>query len=140
MALTDDVPVKITSPDYRPAGQGALEQWLAKEAEALETNEDSKHEPVKLHDDPPAHKGPPTGKPEPFHQNEATYAESKEDRQEVTRQAFNNYDEAERHLQELLGANLDHAKSGDFTSHGVLLQSKTMEGSTLDEMVRKLFP
>lgn len=157
MALSDDPPIKITAPEYRPVGQGALETWLRKEAEEargrgkLENNEDGQLEASELFDDPDGRRDGANidgrwgeqphmanGRQEPFHQNNATYSESKRDRQSLVERAFGRFNEAQRSEQALLSANFDHARAGDFTAHSVLLQSKTKEGSakSLSERVR----
>ena len=154
---TDDHPIRITAPEYKPNGQGLLEQWLAKEAEGGIKPEDNEQVSTvnysDLYDDPKGRKdgsnvdgnwgeGPhmAAGKQEPFHQNNSTYTASQKERQDITSRAFQTKAVAERADQALLSANLEHARTGDFTTHSVLLQSKTKEGAapSLSERVRSL--
>lgn len=162
MARTDDVPIRITAPEYKPSGQGDLETWLGKEAadaqEArgrgkIEDNEqastvnygDIYETPEGRRDganvegnwgEPPHMAG---GRQEPFHQNDATYAVSKDVREGVVRRAFDTFPAAQQQAHAALAQNLDHARTGDFTTHSVILQSKTKEGSaSLADRVRAL--
>jgi hypothetical protein len=158
MARTDDVPIRITASDYRTAADSELAQWLAKEAaggggEVPETNEATGTAAYSdLYDDPKGRKDvtnvdghwgkkpqQTTGK-DPFHQNRGTYVASQEERHVVTGRALDSLPAAEANAQAILDANFDHARSGEFTAHSLLLQGKTKEGSVLglSERVRRI--
>lgn len=157
MALTDDHPIKVTSPEYKPVGQGDLESWLGKEAEKKEeagrlaTNaDDSNVNYSDLYDNPPGRtdggngnsswgEGPnkTNGKQDPFHNNAATFAAANKERRDVVARALDTFPEASSAAQALLSKNLSHAASGDYTTHSVLLHDKAKHAS-LVERVRKL--
>lgn len=155
MALTDDTPIRITAPEYRPSGKGDLEQWLAKEAEGgikPEDNEDkSTTDYQELYERPEGRKdgsnvdgrwgeGPhmANGRQEPFHQNDGTYRRSQTERHEVASQAFATLPAAESADRALLSANFANARSGNFTAHSLLLQGKTKEGASLAERANEI--
>jgi hypothetical protein len=157
MARTDDVPIRITASNYTTAENSELSQWLAKEAagggEVPESNESTSTASYSdLYDDPKGRKdvtnvdGRWGKKPQqttgadPFHQNQGTYVASQEERHTVTGRALDSLPAAESNAQAVLSANFDHAKSGDFTAHSLLLQSKTKEGAagSLSERVRRV--
>lgn len=151
---SDDCPVQITDPAYRPSGQGQLEQWLAKEAEGGIKPEDNDATSTTnysdLYDSPKGREGGSStnahwgeephkdrGKQSPFDQNDATYAASRRESREVSGRAFQTLPAASSADQKLLAQNLEHARTGNFTTHSVLLQPKTKEGSaSLSERVR----
>lgn len=159
---SDDAPVKITFRDYQPRGESDLELWLRKEAAV---GSDSKSDKTKLDDneadttvrtvdmyDPPegrdgtsnyAKSGEPPnmldeGRHDPFHNHDATYDSSVEVRQGVLERLFDSTPAARKADQELLSQNFEHARTGDFTAHSALLQSKTKEGSALPHVARRL--
>src|SRR5665213_723542 len=110
MARSDDHPIKVTSPEYRPAGQGEFEQWLGKEAELAKVAADTKPKDnedqsttdyADLYDNPPGRtdggnlnstwgEGPnkDKGKQSPFHNNDATFLRANEERRQVTGRAL----------------------------------------------------
>lgn len=159
MALSDDHPIKVISPEYKPAGQGDLESWLGKEAELrskeaagqLETNaDDSTARYGDLYDNPPgrvdggnhksswgegAHKE--KGKQVPFHNNDATYRAANKERRDIVARALDTFPAASAVDQALLAKNLEHAASGDYTTHSVLLQDGAKHAS-LEGRVKKL--
>lgn len=153
---TDDVPIQITDPVYRPIGQGQLETWLNKEAEGggvqPENNESvgtSAYDD--LYNDPPGRKDVSNvdgnwGKREPTHNgnhidpqhnNQGTYTAAQQERHAVTGRALDSLPLAERNARELLAKNLEHAASGNFTTHSVTVQGSSKE-SSVSERVRKL--
>ena len=160
MSLSDDHPIKITSPDYRPSGQGELEQWLGREMDAklastpkLEDNEDTSTANYSdLYDNPSGRKDGSNvdgvwgkkphevnGKQDPAHNNNATFAAANKERQEVTSRAFDTFPAASAVEKALLAKNLDHAASGDFTSHSLLLQPGTKQASaSLSDRVKSI--
>lgn len=127
MALTDDHPIRITAPEYKPAGQGELESWLNKEAEKkneagqLETDIDTStdrynslyNEPAKLDVERKADS-----------LNKATIEAADKARHDVAAQAFGTFAGASAVDKALLAKNLSHAASGDYESHSVLLHKK----------------
>lgn len=137
MALSDDYPIQITSPDYTTARNSELAQWLAKEAEGgvqPETNEDK----------PTVEYGELRDRPQGAIPKQPTSVEklmtdqhnrAQKDRRDVAGRAYATTPAAERADQALLAANFVHAASGKFNAHSVLLQSKTKEASprTLSE-------
>jgi hypothetical protein len=153
MALTDDHPIKVVSPEYKPAGQGDLESWLGKEAEKkneagrLETNADESTVYYSdLYDNPAGRKdggnndsrwgeGPnkEKGKQAPFHNNAATTTAADKERHEVASRAFATLPAASAVAKALLAKNLAHAASGDYESHSVMLH-KTKQASLLDRV------
>lgn len=159
MKNTDDVPLRIGFTNYRPDGQGELETWLAKEAEGgtqTETNENAGTAAYSdLYTDPPGRKDVTNvdghwGKKEqitggkgldPSHHNAGTYNASQSERHNVAERALVSVPSAESNAQAILSANFDHARTGDFTAHSLLLQSKTKEGSaspSVSERVRSI--
>jgi hypothetical protein len=156
MITTDDVPIRIGFSDYRPEGQGSLEQWLAKEAAEggvqPESNEAAGTAAYSdLYTDPPARKDvsnvdghwgkKETGKPiDPGHNNRGTFTASQMERHAVAEHALNSMPSAEANAQAVLSANFDNARSGNFTAHSLLLQGKTKEGSapSMSERVRRI--
>lgn len=157
---TDEVPIRIGFNNYRPDGQGEFEQWLAKEAEGggvhPETNEATGTQAYSdLYTDPPGRKDVSNvdghwGKKDqaggkgvdPNHNNQGTYAASQAERHNVTERALASLPSAEANAQAVLSANFDNARSGNFTAHSLLLQSKTKEGSvsrpSMSERVRNI--
>lgn len=131
MALSDDHPIQVTSPDYKTARDSDLAQWLAKEAEGgvkPEDNEDkSTVEYGELRDRPKGAVPPPPTATEQLMTDQHNRAQR--ERREVAGRAYATTPAAERADQALLGANFDHAARGEFTAHSVLLQSKTKEAS-----------
>lgn len=156
MALTDDVPIRITDPSYTTAANSDLSQWLAKEAagggEVPETNESVGTAAYSdLYDDPKGRKdvsnvdghwGKKThtteSKVDPLHQNRGTFNASQEERHDVTGRALDSLPSAESNAQAVLSANFDHVRSGDFSAHSLLLQGKTKEGQSLAERTRRI--
>jgi len=160
MINTDDVPIRIGFNNYRPDGQGELETWLAKEAEGggvqPETNENAGTAAYSdLYTDPPGRRDVTNvdghwGKKEqvvggkgldPAHNNTGTYMASQAERHSVVGRALASVPSAETNAQAVLSANFDHARTGDFTAHSLLLQSKTKEGAarpSMSERVRSI--
>lgn len=145
MALSDDHPIRITDPLYKPAAQSDLAMWLAKEAEGGEKPENNENVSTvqygDLYDTPSTAKMPPPPDPKnaPFPQNTENYTLAQKERRDVAGRAYATTPAAEQADQALLSANFDHARSGDFTAHSVLLQSKTKEAAaTLSEQVTSL--
>ena len=128
--------------------------WLAKEAagEIPNNENDSTVNYSDLYDSPEDRKdtsnvdgrwgeGGKTeqGRQAPFHQNDATYAASQKERHEVAGRAYSTLPAASANARAVLSANLEHARSGDFTAHSLGLQSATKEGSaSLSERVRDI--
>lgn len=151
MALSDDHPIKITAPEYKSVGQGDLEIWLGKEAEAkklaaapkLEDNEDTSTVNYgDLYDKPAGRKDGSNldsdwgekahevkGEQVPSHNNDATFRAANEERKQVTSRALDSFPAAAAVEKATLAANLDHAKSGDFTTHSVLLGESSKQAS-----------
>ena len=158
MAFTDDVPIRITAPEYTTAAESALTQWLSKEAtgggEVPETNESTSTAAYSdLYDDPKGRKDvsnvdghwgkktqPTEQRIDPLHQNRGTFVASQEERHTVTQRALDSLPAAEANAQAVLAANFDHAKSGDYTAHSLLQQGKTKVSSpgTLSARVRHI--
>jgi len=158
MALTDDVPIRITAPEYTTAAESALTQWLSKEAmgggEVPETNESTSTVAYSdLYDDPKGRKdvsnvdghwGKKTQSTEqrvdPLHNNRGTFSASQEERHIVTQRALDSLPSAAANAQAMLAANFDHAKSGDYIAHSLLQQGKAKAASagTLSERVRHI--
>lgn len=137
MALTDDHPIKVTAPDYKPVGQGALESWLNKEAATkleagrLSSNEDdSTASYSELYKSPPGHED----KPSPTRNNPATYAAADKDRHEVASRAFDTFAAASAVDKALLAKNLQHAASGKYETHSVLLHGQAKQASLADRV------
>lgn len=155
MALTDDRPLLCVAPNYRPAHESELQEWLLKEAEGGIKPEDNERTPRKgatdLYDDPPGRKDASNvdghwgegSQAEAFHQNDATYAQSKKDRHDVASRAFSKLPANEKADQGMISELFEHGRSGQFTTHSVPLLTKTKEGAaqpalTLNERVRQL--
>jgi hypothetical protein len=143
--LSDDHPIRVTDPNYKTAAQSDLATWLAKEAEGGVKPENNENTSTvrygDLYDTPPAAKMPPPADPPhaPFPQNTENYTRAQKERRDVAGRAYATTPAAEQADQALLGANFDHARSGDFTAHSLLLQSKTKEASaTLNEQTHRL--
>jgi hypothetical protein len=132
MALSNDHPIQITSPDYKTSRESDLAQWLAKEAEGgvqPENNEDkSTVEYGELRDRP---QGAIPKQPTAVEQLMTNqHNKAQKERREIAGRAYATTPAAERTDQALLGANFDHAARGEFTAHSLLLQSKTKEASS----------
>ena len=156
MALTDDHPIKVLSSDYKPSGQGDLESWLGKEAEKkneagrLETNgDDSTVRYSDLYDNPPGRldggntnsrwgegANKEKGKQAPFHYNSSTVEAANKERHEVASRAFATLPAASAVDQALLAKNLEHAASGNFETHSVLLRQS--KHASLSDRVKKV--
>lgn len=142
--LSDDHPIRITEPSYKPSAQSDLAQWLAKEAEGgvkPENNEDkSTVDYGDLYETPAGLERPPAvTKTSPFPHTPANYTMAQRERRDVAGRAYATTPAAEQADQAMLSANFDHVRSGDFTTRSVLLQSKTKEASaTLADQVRSL--
>lgn len=142
MAQTDDIPIRITSPDYRDSRNSQLEEWLAKEAEDAGRLGDNESSVVpgctELYPrEPKAVEGPDRTSEESLqaHQHDA----AQRARRDVAAKAYANLPIAARTDRALLNANLAHAASGDFSSHSVLLQGGAKEAAaTLSDRVRRL--
>lgn len=155
MALSDDCPIKITATEYRPSGQGELELWLGKESAAakvaaapkLEDNEDESTAAYgDLYEKPKDRKdgtnidsrwGEGLGQESPVHNNAATFHDANQERRDVTSRALSTFPAASAADRALLSANFEHVKSGDFTSHSVLLHDQTKQAS-LSERVKNV--
>lgn len=159
MALTDDVPIRITAENYTTSANSELARWLEKEAttsggEVPETNEAAGTASYSdLYDDPKGRKGVSNvdghwgkktqsteSKVDPLHHNRGTFNASQEERHTVTGRALDSLPSAEANAQAVLAENFDHVRSGDFTAHSLLLQPKTKVSSagSLSERVRKI--
>lgn len=162
MALSDDHPIKVTSPEYRSVGLGDLEQWLGKEAEEakaklaspkLDDNEDTSTVNYgDLYNNPSGRKDggnidgewgkkphEVNGKQAPFHNNDATFAAADKERREVASRALDSFPGAAAVEQATLAKNLEHAAKGDFTTHSVLLNPEAKQASvSLTDRVKRL--
>jgi len=84
------------------------------------------------------------GHPQADHSSDGAWAEHKKDRQGVLNKLFTKRQEAAASDQKLISENFARGASGDFTSHSVQLQGKSIEkisyprGSTLQQQVRRL--
>lgn len=138
---TDEKPLEILAPDYRKAHESELFDWLRKEAEGGIKPEDNEVTPKKpavdLYAAPPdrkdgqnidGHWGEET-KGELNHVNNATFAESKKNRQEALNKAFAKMPVAVSQAGSDLNALLDHAKSGRFTANAAVLLGKAKEAA-----------
>jgi hypothetical protein len=137
MALTDDHPIKVTASDYKPVGQGSLESWLNKEAESkleagrLASNADeSTANYSELYKNPPGHEGAPS----PARNNPTTYAAADKERHDVVSRAFGTLPAASAVDKALLAKNLQHAASGDYETHSVLLHGQAKQASLADRV------
>lgn len=151
MALTDDIPLKVTAPDYRSSTNSELEAWLRKEAEGGIQPEDNEATPkrkaVDLYEDPPgrldgqnhdARWGEET-KGDLAHNNDATFAESKKDRTGVLNAAFAKMPTNEKQDASAVSELFEHGRSGQFTTHSAPLLSKAKLASpSLSDRVKKL--
>ncbi len=162
MALSDDHPIKIVSHDYKPAGQGDLEAWLGKEAEEaklklaeatkLDDNEDtSTANYADLYANPPGRKDgsnvdgvwgkephKQNGRQDPAHNNDTTFRAANKERRDVASRSFETFPAASAVEHALLAKNLEHAASGDFTSHSVLLQPEKRASASLSDRVKSI--
>lgn len=153
MAQTDDIPIQVTSADYRPAHRNELEDWLQKEAEGgikPERNDATPRKPaVDLYADPP---GRLDGQNEDSrwgeetqgdlnHHNDGTYAETKKDRLGALDKAFSKMPAAEAQAGSTVSQLFDHGRSGQFSAHSAELLNKAKLASpepTLSDRVRNL--
>lgn len=145
MPRTDDVPIRITSPDYRDSRNSLLEEWLSKEAkEAEQANkpaDDESKSTVGYTDLYPheskAVSGPDRTSEDSLLANQHDAAQRA--RREVASRAYATLPAAAKTERALLNANFAHAASGDFITHSVLLQEGAKEASaTLAGKVRAL--
>lgn len=160
--LPDETPknFSIVYPDYKPSHKSDLGNWLAKEAMTptpATATKDNENESVKgklqVYEDPEGREsgtgeGPwgerprmADGRHQPFHQNDATYAESKNVRRGVLDRVLATFKPAQQADQKLMSANFDHVRNGDFEAHSALLQGKTKTGArqgTLGDRVKAL--
>ena len=149
---TDDRPVEILASNYRKAHESELFDWLKKEAEGGIKPDDNESTPKKptvdLYADPPDRKdgqnldanwGEET-KGELNHINNATFAETKADRQGAMAKAFAKLPEASSQAGAALNSLFDHAKSGRFaTNTGTLLgKAKEASATTLGDRVKRV--
>lgn len=161
MAQSDDHPIKVTSPEYKPVGQGAFETWLGKEAEEAQAarktaaklgdNEDqSTVDYADIYKNPPGRKDGSNGngswgeKPNmrkgeqaPFHLNRTSVDNANQERRDVTARALDSFPAASAVEQAILAKNLAHAASGEYETHSVLLHGGVKQAS-LSERVQKI--
>lgn len=160
--LPDESPknFEVLYPDYKPSHKSELGAWLAKEAMTptpATATKDNETESVKgknqIYEDPEGRESgtgegpwgePPRmadGRHQPFHQNEATFAESKNVRRGVLDRVLSSFKPMQGVAQKTMGENFDHVRSGDFETHSALLQGKTKTGArheTLGDRVKNL--
>lgn len=158
MAQSDDHPIKVTAPEYKPVGQGAFEAWLSKEAEEaqnkrktaakLDDNEDqSTVDYADIYKNPPGRKDGGNGngswgeKPHmrdgaqaPFHLNQTSVHNANQERRDVAARALDMLPEASAVEQAILAKNLEHAASGDYETHSVLLHGGVKQASLADRV------
>lgn len=142
---SDDHPIRVTAENYKPVGQGAFEQWLKSAAEtpkvAAQTGDNENSTEAPFNDLYAAKGDEPIGnnKSVKLHHDDAV-AKANVVRRGVTQRIFNEFPGASAVEHALLAANLDHAKSGDFESHSVLLNESTKQASvSLADRVDQLF-
>lgn len=149
---TDDNPLEILAPNYRPAHQSELGSWLQKEAEGgirPASNDATPRKPtVDLYADPPERKDGQNldarwGVETPGelnHHNDGTFDETKKDRVGTLNRAFTKLPAASAQDGAALNALFDHARSGRFTTHSAHLLGKAKEAAapTLAERVRRV--
>jgi hypothetical protein len=146
MATTDDHPIRITAADYKPVGQGNLETWLNKEAEAAkggvkpEDNEEVSTAAYGELYEPPKGAKKPVVDPssELYPQVSSEYAVSQAARREAVGNAFASTSAASKAGQALLQANFEHAKPGGFVSHSPLLQGQRAQGKVASFLTDQL--
>jgi len=138
MALSDDHPIKVTAPDYKPVGQSSLESWLNKEAEGkleagrLASNED---EPIaKYKDLYSSATGSTEERESPSRNNPVTFADADKERHDLAAQAFDTMPAASAVTKALLAKNLQHAASGNYETHSVLLHGQAKQASLADRV------
>lgn len=143
---SDDHPIRVTAENYKPVGQGELEQWLKNAAEApkvaAQTGDNENAGEEQFNDLYAAKGDEPTGdnKSVRLHHDDAV-AKANDVRRGVTKRIFKEFPGAAAVEHALLAVNLDHAKSGDFESHSVLLNASTKQASaSLADRVDQLFP
>jgi hypothetical protein len=140
---SDDHPIRVTAENYKPTGQGDLETWLKTAAvgpapastvtTSTGDNENSREEPF---NDLYAVKGDePIGNNTSvkLHHDDAV-SKANVTRRGVAKRIFNEFPGAAAVEAALLAANLEHAKSGDFESHSVLLNESTKQASLADRV------
>jgi hypothetical protein len=125
----DEQPMRVTFADYKPPGQGDLEQWLAKEGGQLSE---------------PGEEGEVPGDPHLYESprkeqlDAGSYASAQKERQEAAEKAVPALTESAKAEQRLMAANFDSVNRGDFATRSVMLGSKSKAPLTLEERVRKL--
>jgi hypothetical protein len=153
MARTDETPIQVTSPDYRPSHRSELQDWLMKEAEGgikPDSNEATQKKPVvDLYADPPGRQdgqnedarwGEET-QGELNHHNDSTYDETKKDRLGALGKAFTKLPAAQAQAGSAVSQLFDHGRSGQFTAHSAELLGKAKLAApapTLADRVRNL--
>lgn len=116
-------------PSYGSDSEANFFEALSKVSEetSLETNEDSPPPKAEeVHTDPPGH-DPAMKGDGGNHQSNGAYEESIDDRQGVLDRIFAGRDKANKTDQELMRENFEHVAKGDFTTHSVHLQPKSVE-------------
>lgn len=151
MALTDDRPLPCIAPNYRPAHESELQEWLLKEAEGGIKPEDNEATPKKptvdLYADPPGRKdgqnidanwGEET-QGELNHHNDTTFAETKKNRLGALAESFTKMPAAKVQDASAVSALFEHGRSGRFTTHAAQLldKAKLAAPATLSDRVRQ---
>lgn len=129
---SDDYPIRITAPEYKPAGQSDLATWLAKEALAAQSGvkpEDNEGASTVAYGElyePPVGATKPEKDPKglPFPQATTNYATAQNERREAIGNAYATTPAASAADRALMGANFDHVRNGDFESHSPLLSGQ----------------
>lgn len=150
MALTDDRPLPCIAPNYRPAHESELQEWLLKEAEGGIKPDDNEATPKKpavdLYADPPGRKdgqnidanwGEET-KGELNHHNDTTFEETKKDRVGALQKAFTKMPAATTQDVSAVTSLFEHGRSGRFTTHSAPLlgKAKLAAPASLSDRVR----
>jgi hypothetical protein len=146
---SDDHPVRILYPDYKPAYASEMAEYLHKLADGeLEQGGEvpGKNEPYPdpgegqdKHDlkreDPIARNR--LGHEDAFHSSDRVFQESSQVRRGVLDRTFEQFAPQSGNERAMMAANFEHVRSGQFESHSALLQPKE-KTSSLAERVRKL--
>lgn len=144
---SDDHPIRVIFPDYKPAHSSEMTEYLFKLAEGeLDMNTSSVPGKTELHPDLGEQEDLKREDPLPkdrlghetaFHSSDRVFQESVQTRRGILDREFDQFGPQGTNDRALMAANFEHVRSGQFEAHSALLQPKAKTAS-LSERVKKL--
>ena len=144
MARTDDHPIQILFPDYKPAHASDMVEYLNKLAEGELEMGGTVPDKTELYPDPGEGKDlhreeephrNALGHEDAFHSSDTVFRESSNVRRGILDREFAQFKTQAGNEKAMMAANFAHVRSGDFEAHSAFLQPKT---ASLEERVKKI--